>query len=361
MEIKVREIYEVLDDFAPFILQEDWDNSGLQIGSLLKSVKRVMLALDVTKEAVKTAVEENIDLIISHHPLFFKPIKKIDLDDELLSLLVKNEINVISSHTPLDLVHQGVSYALAKLLDLKNIRILSAKRESDYCKLSFNLPSGYEKAVLTQIFGKGVGEYNLYEQCAFETFGEGRFKEKKGATPFVKNGGVFKESKIDLLVRKDRLFSTISKLKGVHPYQEISFDVFEEYINPVEVGYGCFGELKKPKKLFHFVEEIKALLNLSTVKVKGDFNTKISKVALCGGSGGSFVKDAVSQKADVYLTGDLKYHEVLENDGKICFVDVGHRASELPALLILENLLKKHFKDIKIYHFVENKDFFSYV
>ncbi len=360
MEIKAKDIFQVINGFAPFILQEEWDNSGLQVGSLYSNVKRVMLTLDVTMEAAKKAAENKIDLIISHHPLIFKPVKCIDLSDETLSLLIKNDVTVISAHTSLDIVNNGVSFALAEALNLAERKILSPKKESVYYKLFFNLPVGYEGKILKELFEEGVGEYNLYYDCAFESFGEGRFKEKSGAEPFIKSDGVYKEARLELIVRKDKVTGVVERLRRCHPYNEVAFDVFKEAVNPVNLGYGCIGEFKKAKKLSQFINHCKEILGIDRVRYMGDLNARVRKVAVCGGSGASFITDAIRAGADVYVTGDLKYHELLENKHKISFVDVGHRASELPVLKKMEGLLKEKFKSLETYIFVEHKDFFGY-
>lgn len=360
MHINIEEIHAFIDSFAPFSLQEDWDNSGLQIGSLNNPAKGVLLALDVTPDAVRQAVEKEVQLIISHHPLFFRPLKRIDLSDPVLSLLLKNNISVISVHTPLDVVPDGVSFALGKAIGLSDMKILSPLKESKFYKLSFFLPAGYEKGLLEKIFDKGVGEFNRYEGCAFETAGEGRFKNKPGAKPFLEQNAPYKEGKLELIVRKDKLSGTLRRLKDIHPYDEIAFDVFEEAVNPVELGYGCVGGYKKAKKLSAAIEEIKEALGIDRLKFKGDQNAKIKRVAVCGGSGGGFVGDAVASGADLYVTGDLKYHEALENAAFINLADVGHRASELPALDCLADVLKKRFPRLNVWTFIENKDFFEY-
>ncbi|GAB4439201.1 MAG: Nif3-like dinuclear metal center hexameric protein [bacterium] len=358
-EIKVKDIYSVIDQFAPFVFQEEWDNSGLQIGSLSASVERVMLTLDVTKEAVAQATKWDTNLIISHHPLIFRPLRCIDFSNEVIYQLIKSNINVISAHTSLDVVYGGVSYQLATDLEIENLEILSPKKESKYYKVSFFLPRGYEKSIVENIFDSGVGEYNFYKDCAFESFGEGRYKEKEGANPFIKAPSVFKEAKMEVIVREEKLFSLLKNLKNIHPYQEVAFDVFKESINPVNIGYGCVGNLPKSRKLSQLINHCKEKLGIGSVRYVGDLNKKVKKVALCGGSGGSFVSDAVKAEADVYITGDLKYHEVLENKDKIALIDIGHRASELPVLKKIEKILKSNFSALKLYHFVENKDFFS--
>lgn len=359
-EIKVRDIYNVINEFAPFVFQEEWDNSGLQIGSLHAKTRRALLVLDVTKEAVEKAVEYKIDLIISHHPLIFKPLKCIDFSNSIINLLSTNDINVISAHTSLDAVYDGVSYQLAKLLGIDNLAVLSPKKESKYCKLSFFLPTGYETPLLKKIFDLGVGEYNFYKDCAFESVGEGRFIEKREAKPFIESFKIYKEAKIELIVRVDKLAFCINTLKEFHPYQEVAFDVFPEVINPISIGHGCVGNLKVSKKLSQLINICKEKLGVTTVRYTGDLNKKIKRVAVCGGSGGSLIVDAINAGADVYITGDLKYHEVLENKDKISIIDVGHRASEQPVLNKIEEILKARFKNLKIYQFIEHKDFFSY-
>lgn len=358
--VTVKDIYDVIDDFAPFVFQEDYDNSGLQIGDLSCEVKRILLALDVNLEAVSYAVEWGIDLIVSHHPLFFRPLRQIDLSNRLLKELLNHNINVISAHTSLDVVPSGVSFQLAERLGLKEVKILSPKKVSHFYKLVFFLPTGYERAILDRLFDKGVGEYLFYEGCAFEGIGEGRFKEKEGAKPFLQSANIYKEAKIELIVRADKLYGTINRLKELHPYQEVAYDVFPEAINPIEIGYGCIGVLPSVLKLSQLINLCKEQLGIKNVRYVGDLNKKIKCVALCGGSGGSLIGEAVKNRADVYISGDLKYHEVLDNKDKIALLDVGHRASELPVLKKLEAVIKGKFKDLSIYYFVENNDFFGY-
>lgn len=198
------------------------------------------------------------------------------------------------------------------------------------------------------------------ETVFFTTCGIGNFKPKESSNPFIKSEK-FNENKVEFIVRKDKIFECLNNLKEHHPYEEIAFDVFEEKFNPVELGYGVVGSLSHHKKLHQVLTEIKKSLGISNLRFKGDLNKKIKNIAVCGGSGSSFIKKAISVKADLYITGDIKYHEMLEYHQYLTIVDIGHRASEQPILNILKSRLERKFNNITINVFLENNDFFQYL
>ncbi len=360
MSLYVREVYNYLDSIAPFVYQEDWDNSGIQIGRKDKIVKKILLTLDVTLSSVTEAEKINADLIISHHPLFFRPLRSIDISNPVISKLIKNDITVISSHIPLDLVPRGVNFYFAELLGLKNVKVLKPLEKSRFCKLFFFLPTGMERTILDKIFSEGVGEYLFYKECAFESFGEGRFKEKDLSNPFIKSASPYKEGKIELIVRKDKINQLIDRLRDIHPYEELAFDVFDELINPLQIGYGCIGELGSSAKLSQVINRIKDLLGLDKIRFSGDLNARIKKIAFVGGTGSSFMKDAVQQGADLFISGDIKYHDLLDYGEKIAIADVGHRASEEPVLFSLKEQLEKRFKNLEILVYKEFADIYKF-
>lgn len=360
MAIRVKEIYDAINDIAPFCYQESWDNSGLQIGDFNNEVKGILIALDITDVAVKEAVNFKANLIISHHPLFFKPLRYINRSDKILERIIVNNINIISTHTPLDVVPEGVSFAFAELLSLENKKFLSPLMDTKFYKVSFFVPKEVENKILEVIFQKGIGEFNRYKNCAFTTKGFGHFQPKSGAKPYIKQGKSFEENKLEFIVRKDKLQKVIDDIKNHHPYDEVAIDVYEEVINPVELGYGVVGDLKKTKKLHHLLEDVKNILGIDKIRFCGDLNAKVKKVAFCGGSGASFIGDAIKNGAHVYLTGDIKYHDMLENYSNIILCDVGHRASELPVLKILKDNLEKAFDGIAIATHIENNNFYKY-
>ncbi|MCX7991188.1 MAG: Nif3-like dinuclear metal center hexameric protein [Proteobacteria bacterium] len=359
----IKKIFDFLNSYAPFAFQESWDNSGLQIGDLNKKVSRALLSLDVTLDTVLEAKELGAQLIISHHPLFFKPLKCVDCSNNIVKTLLDFNISVISNHTPLDLVPKGVSFSLGMKLNLKNMRVLSPSEEKFFYKLFFNVPTGMERTILSKIFSEGVGEYLYYKNCAFETFGEGRFsvKDDENRVPYLKASNPYKEGKIEVLVRKDRINWVIDKIRSIHPYDELAFDVFEESVNPLNIGYGAIGELSTPKKLSSVIDLVKESLGISKVRYTGDLNRKVKKVAVLGGSGSSFIKDAIRASAEVFISGDIKYHDALDYGDKISILDVGHRASEEPVLFYLKEQISKEFKEVEFFISKSFGDFYKYI
>lgn len=358
----IRKIYDFIDSIAPFTYQENWDNSGLQIGDLNNKVSKIILSLDVTLDMVLEAEKMGVNLIISHHPLFFKPLKFIDLSKKILKIIIKNNITVISNHTPLDMVPDGVSFSFAKKLNLNNLDVLVPLQNNNFYKLFFTIPTGMESSLLNKIFSEGVGEYLFYKDCAFETFGEGRFKKKNSdRKSYIENLSPYKEGKLEILVRKDRLEWVIEKLRQFHPYDELAFDVFEEKFTPLNIGYGVVGTLSKPKNLSEFIEDVKDILGISKVRFIGDLKKKVKKIAVMGGAGSSFIKDAIRVSADLFISGDIKYHDALEHGDKISILDVGHRASEEPVLFELKEKLSQEFGNLKFFVYKSFGDFFKYI
>ncbi|MCX7769744.1 MAG: Nif3-like dinuclear metal center hexameric protein [Proteobacteria bacterium] len=360
MDITVKDIYDAINSFAPFILQESWDNSGLQIGNLDDKIRNPVICLDVTHDAINTALKLKSNLIISHHPLFFKPLKSIDRKNKSLDAILSNNINIISAHTNFDVIPDGVSYCLAEKIGLKNTKILAPLEEQKFYKLSFFITEKDKDSILKELFTDGVGEFLRYEDCAFSSKGVGQFKPKDKAKPYVEKES-FSEVRVEFIVRKDKLKECIKKLKKIHPYDEVAFDVFEEKVNPLELGYGVIGNISNAKKLYLILNEVKDFLGINKVKFKGDLNRKIKTIAVCGGSGSSFILNAIKEGADLYITGDLKYHDVLEHSDKIILADVGHRASEIPALERLRKKLEGIFNKINFNVFIENNDFYQYI
>lgn len=357
----IKKIYDFLNSYAPFTFQESWDNSGLQIGNLNNKVNKAILTLDVTLETVIEAEKLGAQLIISHHPLFFKPLKNIDFSNNLLRIAINNDISIISNHTPLDMVPEGVSFSLAKKLNLQNLKVLTPIKDKFFYKLFFNVPIGMENKILNNIFSEGVGEYIYYKNCAFETFGEGRFLPKdNGRTPHIKSSKPYKEGKLEIIIRKDRVDWVINKLREIHPYDELSFDMIEEAINPLNIGYGVVGDYSSPKKLSLLLDDMKESLGLSKIRYIGDLKKKIKKVAVVGGSGSSFIKDAVKLSVDLFISGDIKYHDALEYGDKISIIDIGHRASEEPVLISLKERMSKEFSDIEFFIYKSFGDIYRY-
>lgn len=356
----VGDICTCLERRAPRLHQEDWDNSGLQTGDPAAPVRRVLVALDATKGALDQAVRLGAAMIVTHHPLIFKPLRTIDGSPSgLAAACIRNGVALYSLHTPLDVMPGGVSDALARAIGLPGGDVLAPVTKGMYAKLVVFVTPGDAPAVLDALQRAGAGEFLRYERCSFESQGTGRFSPKPGARPAVRSKR-FKEARLELLVRNDWLPAVLQQLRAVHPYDEPAYDVFSEAACPLGIGYGIAGELKKPVKLSRFLEQVKTGLGISRLRFSGDPNRPVRRVAVCGGSGAGFIPQAVAAGADVYVTGDLKYHDVLDQAHRIALVDAGHRATELPVLPVLAAMIGEGMKGVDVAVYRENNDFFDY-
>ncbi|WDP88346.1 MAG: Nif3-like dinuclear metal center hexameric protein [Desulfobacter sp.] len=266
----VNHIIDVINDIAPFSLAENWDNSGLQAGDPDWAVTGILVALDVSREVMETAVEAGCSMVVTHHPLVMAPEKSLDfsrMPGAIIYTAAKHDIAVVSAHTNLDKARDGLNDYFAQKLGI---------------------------------------------QC---------------------EGPLF----VDSAATEER-----------------------------PTGIGRTGRLSSPMAVGDLAAIIKTQLNTPFVRLVGDTGRKAYKVALCTGSGGSLTENFLKSDADVYITGDLKYHEArdIETAGRIC-IDVGHFASERIVVDMLTHRLKKELKlrdfEVKILGYNREKDPFRII
>ncbi|MDR1628292.1 MAG: Nif3-like dinuclear metal center hexameric protein [Oscillospiraceae bacterium] len=350
--IMVKEIYKFINDIAPFNSSFDWDNTGLLIGDMGQNVSNVLVALDVTKEVISEAVDFDCNLIISHHPVIFKPVKNI-LNGSIPYLAVKNNLNVICAHTNLDLANEGVNKCLANKLNLKNIRPLCKSNRLEYNKIIVFSPPKYENDIIKAMSENGAGKLGNYSMCSFISDGTGRFLPESGAKPYIGEKGVLeevKEVKIEMICPENRTKSAIKAMKAVHPYEEPAYDVFKDFSVYKEYYDGIIGDLEVPMDSIKFAEFIKEKLNCEGLRYTEIDQKIIKKVALCGGAGGNYIRDAVKSEADAFVTGEIKHSDILEaNHSGVMVVDAGHFKTENLAIDNFKNILEKKFKEITFY------------
>ena len=354
MTVKCGDIVEYMQELAPVQLAEEWDNVGLIVGSRHSGVKRVMLCLDVTSKVVDEAVECNTDMIISHHPLIFKGIRKLNDDcivGKRIIRLVENNISLYSAHTNLDACECGVNQKLAELLGLKNIRNLNTYREDKLYKLSVFIPFSHVDQVREAITGAGGGWIGNYSDCTFMTSGIGTFRPLEGTNPFIGSRGKLEkvdEYRLETVVPESKLERVIDAMLEAHPYEEAAYDVYPLKINGEGFSLGKIGDVEKQVNLNDFVNIVKDKLNTRYVRVIGDYNGIIERVAVfCG----SFDRDWIninSRKFDVVVTGDVKYHDAVDIvEAGRCVIDAGHFATEQIILPILKNMLSEKFENVE--------------
>ncbi len=311
--MRVYEIFNILDQITPFFLQESFDNSGIQFADLDKEINKVLISLDVTQEVLEEAIKNKINLIITHHPLIFSPVKKISKQNNpILFRVITNNINLISVHTNFDIAENGLNDYLAKLLDIKKIMPIQRSLEKIY-KLAVYAPIPYTPKISEAIFKAGAGKIGNYTETSFHITGKGTFRPMEGSRPFLGEIGKreeVEEIKIETVVTERFLKPVIQAMKKAHPYEEPAYDIFE-ILSTSPSGIGWLGELQKPLLLNQFSQYIKARLQTKYVRLIKSHSRPIKKIALCAG-GGSFLLEQVSKlDLDLYITGDIKYHDAL--------------------------------------------------
>lgn len=330
----VSRFVRILDTLAPVRLAESWDTVGLQIGSMNWPVKKIWTALDPLPEVVEAACKNHVNLLVTHHPLFFKPIRKIDADSptgKIIEMAMVHQLAIYSAHTNLDSVAGGVSDVLADRIGLEHRSVLS-KRPGDMAKLVVFVPSTHVEAVLDTLFNLGAGRIGNYAGCSFRCDGKGTFLPEPGASPSIGNVGMattVAESRIEVLVPLADAGRILAGLKTVHPYETPAWDMYPLSGDDPDNGLGRVGMLPVPVPMKDLVQTLKAALGLSTVKIVGSADALVQRVALCAGSGGSLLNAAISSGADVYVSGDLGYHTARDaQQANIALIDVGHFSSE---------------------------------
>ena len=365
MVTKVSDICEVMEKLAPPKLAEEWDNVGLMLGSTDWPADKVMLALDLTEEVANQAYAQKADMIITHHPFFFSPVKKLVYNEgknALVYELIRNKIAVYSAHTNLDSAKGGVNDVLADILGLRQTEMLKPVFGDKYYKLVVFVPPTHIDDVLAALSRAGVGHIGNYADCAYVMGGEGQFRPLPGSNPFLGQQGILektREKRIEILLKKSELKAAIVALLEAHPYEEPAYDILETVNERPEFGLGRIGFLEKPFSMGEFVNAVKKALAIDHVIV-ADAGKPVYKVAVCGGSGTDFIGEAVKAGADTFVTGDVKYHVAQEalNAG-LNLIDAGHQASEMPVLMKLQKELEdwadSNDRTIKVLRAVESK------
>jgi len=344
--MKLSKIISSIESYAPLQLQESYDNAGLIIGSSSMDIAKALICFDVTEEVIDQAISIGANLIISHHPIIFGGIKKINgknYVERIIIKAIKADIALYAAHTNLDNIINGTNMILAQKLGLTNIKTLSPQREMLY-KLVVYVPKAYKEKVQKAIFEVGAGHIGNYHNCSFESSGIGTFKALQGAKPFV---GKLGEQHHEDEVRLETIFpkhiqsAVVSALNNAHPYEEVAYDIYKTENKIDNIGAGIIGNLSEAEPELEFLNRVKQITNAKGIKYTSLLNRKIKKVAICGGSGAFLISRAKSADADVYITGDIKYHEFFDADRSILLADIGHYESEQFTNSLLLNIIKE--------------------
>ena len=331
--MKVRDIVSSIEQMAPVSYQESYDNSGLIVGEYNQEVTGVLICLDVIESVVKEAIQKGANLIIAHHPIVFKGLKRFNggnYVERTVMLAIKNDIAIYAAHTNIDSVKGGVSDKICDLIGLKNKRILSPISD-DLKKLVTFVPKEHVDKVREAVFNAGAGCIGNYDSCSFNAEGTGSFRGGEGTDPFVGEKGKLHlepEVRIETIFPKHLKGKVIGALMDSHPYEEVAYDIYSLDNENPEVGLGMIGELEMPEEPMEFLQRIKKVFKTGCVRHTDIVKKEIKTVAVCGGSGSFLLRRAISAKADIFVTGDFKYHDFFDAEGKIIIADIGHYESE---------------------------------
>lgn len=350
MQAKGKMIIKLMEEFAPPHLSLDWDNSGLQVGDPEAVVEGVMLSLDLDDQVCREAIEKKCQLIISHHPLFFKAVKQLNLQTptgSLVAKLLREGIALYSAHTNLDSAAEGVNAALARRLGLERTVVLKPSRDEGFLKLVVFVPEGHEDKVREAISRAGAGWIGNYSHCTFQTGGTGTFKPREGSSPFIGKQGQLervKEIRVETILPKRLAERVLGAMREAHPYEEAAYDLYPLEIKNTLTGIGRVGDLNTPVSLGDFARLVKDALHLTHVRYGGDPEGVVTRVALCGGSGADFWPLARAAGADLLVTGDVGYHTARDMVmSGFNFIDAGHYGTERVILPVLKEYLEQCF------------------
>ncbi len=353
----VYDLAKSLEKWAPLSYQENYDNSGLIVGDGTMDVSGILVSLDCTEAVIEEAVIKRCNVVVSHHPIIFGGLKKLTGKNYVERTVIKaiqNNIALYSIHTNLDNIKTGVNHRIADRLELTNRKILVPK-SGHLCKLVVFCPHDYAIAVRSSLFDAGAGAIGNYDECSFNISGEGTFRGLEDSNAFVGEKGKLHtepETRIEVIYPKTKQARILAAMFSTHPYEEVAHDIYTLDNIDNEVGSGMLGTLQSPVAEKDFLAFLKDRINTKCVRHTPFRNKKVQKVAVCGGSGSFLLSAAKNVGADVFVTGDFKYHEFFDAEGEILIADVGHYESEQFTIPLLIDYLREKFPTFAV-HFTE--------
>ncbi len=346
--MRIKEVLQTIEQLAPLPLQESYDNSGLQVGDVNREVTGILLCIDVTEDVIEEAISLGCNLVISHHPIAFRPFKSLtgkNYVERCMIQAIRNNIALYAAHTNLDNARGGVNYRLAQMLELQNVKILQPL-ENALLKFVTTVPLQYAESVRNALFNAGAGHIGNYDSCSYNLSGEGTFRAKEGANPHI--GEIDRlhfepEVRIETVIPVMKREEVLRALLAVHPYEEPVFDLYPIANNWPQHGSGVVGVLPEPMPEQEFLYLLKDIFNLPTIQHSKMHGREIRDVALCGGAGAFLIPQAITYGADAFITGEAKYNDFFDVEGRILLAVVGHYESEICTKEIFFEIISRKF------------------
>ena len=346
------DIVSFIEELAPPEWALEGDASGLQWGDLRREAEAVLVTLDFSEEVLEEALQLGASFVFSHHPYLYRPLKNMDLANRreaLVARALKEGITLYAAHTNLDVAPAGVSQALGELFGLKEMKPLCLTGREGLEKLVVFVPEGYEDRVRGALAGAGAGFLGNYSHCTFQVLGTGTFLPEEGASPFIGAQGTLEkvaEYRLETIYPGRLRNRVLEALFAAHPYEEVAYDIYALKNEGQVWGLGRCGVFEKPVQLKELVNRCRELLGPCPVKIAGDAEKMIAKAAVLGGSGSDYIGHALQSGADVFISGDIKYHDAQEAIlSELAVIDAGHEATERPVIPVIAELLEKKIKE----------------
>jgi dinuclear metal center YbgI/SA1388 family protein len=346
--MKLALILDYLESIAPTAFQESYDNSGLITGNRDMEITSAIVALDCIEAVVDEAIASKSNLIIAHHPIVFAGLKRFNgknYVERTIMKAIKQDIAIYAIHTNLDNVHTGVNRKIAEKIGLQNLQILSPKTGLLRKLVTFSPIAAAEK-VRRALWDAGAGVIGNYSETSFNVAGTGTYRGNENSNPVIGEKGKLMqeaEERIELIYPAHLEGKVLAALRASHPYEEIAYDLFSVENKWPQVGAGMVGDLQNPLELTAFLQKLKTDMKAAVVRFTPIEGKTVKRVAVCGGAGSFLLKDAISAGADVFVTGDFKYHQFFDGEGRIVIADIGHFETEQFTIELLVDLVKQKF------------------
>lgn len=352
--MKIGEVLSVLNKFFPLALQEGYDNSGLSVGDTSQEATGVLCTLDVNDEVLNEAIRLKANLIVSHHPVIFSGLKSLTGKNKVEKIVIKaiqNNIALYAGHTNFDNVNNGVNQVICQKIGLQNSTILSPLKEKLEKLVTF-VPIEHADKVREAIFKAGAGVIGKYDSCSYNLNGVGTFRGDEETSPYVgEKGKIHKEpeTRIETILPTWLQSKVVNALIKAHPYEEVAYDLYSLNNSFDTVGAGMIGELEAAMPANTLFQLLKRQFNAEGIRYSGDETKKIKRIAVCGGSGSFLINDAIRQKADAFITGDVKYHQFFDNTNNLLIIDIGHFESEQFTKELFYEVLTENFPKFAVH------------
>lgn len=343
--VKNADVFQAMERWAPQTLAYDWDNVGLQVGSFSKPVQKVMITLDVLEPVVDEAVNKQVDLIIAHHPMLFKPLRQLNVDSmegRIMQKLIQNEISVYAAHTNLDVANGGVNDMLCDIIGINETVALQEESIEKLIKFSVNVPESHTDDVRDAMAAVGAGHIGEYSHCTFQTQGQGTFMPLEGTDPFIGEQNELArvdEVKMETIAPENILNELVQAVVERHPYEEPAYDIYPLENKGKSYGIGRIGTLSADMTVNDLCEHIKDVLDVPCVRVAGELTKSVKTVAVLGGSGEKYAEAALEKGADAYITGDVTFHPAQDAwQMGMAVIDPGHHVEKVMKQVVKSSL-----------------------